>query len=723
MTDHGTLSQEEMAAIVGGYHTNPFATLGPQQHENGVVVRTFQPHAQGVFLIIDQKSLSMQKIHDDGLYEIILEDQAEKPVYRLDLLHFDGESQIVEDPYRFLPTIDKRDQLWYDKNGAHLATIDGVSGVRFAVWAPNAERVSVVGTFNDWDGRRHIMRKHFDTGMWDIFLPHVGIGALYKFEIKTAYKGYMVNKTDPSGFFAEMRPKNASIVWDINQYQWEDQAWMTQRKEVDKFNTPLSIYEVHLGSWRRKGEQNEWLTYRDLAEQLVPYAKEMGFTHIELLPVSEHPFDGSWGYQVTGYFAPTSRFGTPDDFKYFVDQCHQNGLGVILDWVPAHFPKDEFGLGFFDGTYLYEHADPRQGEHPDWGTKIFNYGRPEVKKFLIDNALFWLDKYHIDGLRVDAVASMLYLDFSREPGQWVPNRYGGRENIEAIEFLRDFNRAVHNLFPGVYTFAEESTAWPGVTRDPDEEGGLGFDIKWNMGWMNDTLRYMSTDSIFRSYHQGTLTFSLLYAFSEKFVLPFSHDEVVHLKRSMVDKMPGDAWQKYANLRALFAYQFAHPGRKLNFMGNEIAQWSEWQEGVSLDWHLLEHGPHHAGMQTLFKDLNETYRHTKPLYIADDSWNGFSWIDFRDALHSVLVFMRLDPETGDHVIVAANFTPEARIGYRIGVSRDSGYQEFLNTDHPRYGGSGVLNEGILTPSGVAWHDQPYSIELSLPPLAVIYLKPA
>ena len=570
------------------------------------------------------------------------------------------------------------------------------------------------------------MRKQHDQGIWDIFIPHIEQGQLYKYEIKTHYKGYVTTKSDPVGFFHEMRPNTASIVWDINDYQWQDEAWINGgRAQAQSKTAPVSIYEVHLGSWRRKGEMGEtWLTYRELADTLIPYASEMGFTHLELLPISEHPFDGSWGYQVTGYYAPTSRFGTPQDFMYFVDRCHQAGLGVILDWVPAHFPKDEHGLGFFDGTYLYEHEDPRQGEHPDWGTKIFNFGRKEVRDFLICNALFWIDKYHIDGLRVDAVASMLYLDFSREPGEWLPNRYGGRENIEAIQFLRDMNDAVHHNFPTALTFAEESTAWPGVTRATDDNGGLGFDVKWNMGWMNDTLRYIATDPIYRSFHQGTLTFSLHYAFSENYILPFSHDEVVHLKKSLVDKMPGDSWQKFANLRLLFAYQYAHPGRKLNFMGNEIAQWEEWQEHQSLPWHLLEQGEAHKGVQNLVKTLNHLYQAEPALHQSDDLAEGFEWIDFRDAMHSVLVFLRqtISPsgET-EQVLVICNFTPELRRGYRIGVPQAGFYQELLTTDHAMYGGGGIVNDTDLEAAETPWQDRPYSIQIDLPPLGVIYLK--
>lgn len=717
-----TLPEGVIDAIANAYHGDPFGVLGPHEHADGVVVRAMLPHAaQAVLKLADGTTHDMTRIHPEGLMEVLLPEASLPLSYEFVLTNGEGEQWTEHDPYAFPSAFEPGKEELYENMGAHIITVNGVRGVRFAVWAPSAERVSVVGSFNDWDGRRHPMRKHHDFGTWEIFVPGLDEGVLYKYEIKTYYQGYMVNKTDPVGFFTEMRPKTASIVWDINKYEWQDDDWVQNRSEYQGVEAPISIYEVHPGSWKRN-EKWEWLTYQELAEQLIPYVKEMGYTHIELMPVSEHPFDGSWGYQVTGYYAPTSRFGTPDDFMAFVDACHQNGIGVLLDWVPAHFPKDQHGLSFFDGTHLYEHADPRQGEHPDWGTYIFNYGRDEVRKFLIDNALFWIEKYHIDGLRVDAVASMLYLDFSREAGQWVPNRYGGRENLEAIDFLREMNSAVHEQFPGVITVAEESTAWGGVTR-PAEEGGLGFDYKWNMGWMNDTLRYMSTEPIFRSYHQGTLTFSLLYAFSERFILPFSHDEVVHLKKSMVDKMPGDAWQKFANLRALLGYQYAHPGRKLNFMGNEVAQWQEWQEEQSVDWHLLEQGPHHKGIQTLVRDLNHLYVETPALYKADDNWEGFSWIDFRDALHSIIAFSRQIPDeaTEHHVIVICNFTPEVREGYRIGVPYEGFYEEIMNTDAEKYGGSDVVNPSQLEAVEIPWQDLPYSVQLSLPPLGVVFLR--
>ena len=727
------LSNAEIQAIVGGYHTDPFAVLGPHKVASSLIIRLFHPFADEAEVVFARgKAQQMTKVNEAGLFELTKKSTAKSiPAYTFKLKDYQGVTWSAEDVYRFDSPLAKEgtDRRWYEVNGARLATVNEVEGTLFVVWAPNAERVSLIGDFNNWDGRVNVMRKHAEKGLWELFIPGVGQGTLYKFEIKTHYNGYMVTKADPVGFFRELRPKSGAIVWDIDDYEWQDQAWVDGRSQHQALNLPMSVYEVHFGSWRRKNKEGrDWLTYSELTRDLVPYLSEIGYTHVELMPITEYPFDGSWGYQVTGYYAPTSRHGTPQEFMAFVDACHQHNIGVILDWVPAHFPRDEHGLGFFDGTSLYEHADPRQGEHPDWGTRIFNFGRAEVSQFLIDNALFWIDKYHIDGLRVDAVASMLYLDFSREPGQWVPNRYGGRENIEAIEFLRNMNDAVHHNYPGVLTIAEESTAWPGVTRATDDNGGLGFDLKWNMGWMNDTLRYFQTDSIYRSFHQGVLTFSLLYAFSEKFVLAFSHDEVVHLKRSMLDKMPGDTWQKFANLRLLMAYQYAHPGRKLNFMGTEIGQWREWSEDRSLDWHLAEgedeNSQMHARLQLLIKDLNSAYRQTPSLHVADDTEESFYWIDFRDAMHSILIFARLDPaHPEDPMIVVCNFTPEVRKGYRIGVPFNGSWSEFMNSDHGRYGGSNVINATPLTAVDMAWQDQPFSIIADLPPLAAVYFKRA
>jgi 1,4-alpha-glucan branching enzyme len=606
----------------------------------------------------------------------------------------------------------------YDKLGAHVVDVDGVSGIRFAVWAPNASRVAVVGDFNNWDGRRHVCAPQDSSGVWAVFVPGFGHGEKYKFEVR-GRDGTTVLKADPYARQFEVPPRSASVVWASN-YEWQDQAWMRDRatngRLIDK---PFASYEVHLGSWRR-GEGNAFLGYRALAEQLVPYVKDLGYTHIELLPVMEHPFAGSWGYQVTGFYAPTSRFGSPDDFKFFVDTCHQAGVGIILDWVPGHFPKDGYGLVRFDGTALYEHQDPRKGEHQDWGTLIFNYGRHEVSNFLLANALFWLEEYHLDGLRVDAVASMLYLDYSRQPGQWVPNQFGGRENIEAIEFLRHLNVIVHERHPGAVTLAEESTAWPAVSR-PVYVGGLGFTFKWNMGWMHDMLRYTSHDPVHRKFHHNDITFSMLYAYHENFVLPFSHDEVVHGKRSLADKMPGDAWQKLANLRALYAYMYGHPGKKLLFMGSEFAQWREWNHDTGLDWHLLGF-PSHEGVRALVRDLNRLLAAEPALHEVDASPEGFSWIDCNDHEQSVVSFIRRGKDPDDLLVFVVNFTPVVRHGYTIGVPRPGQYREILNTDAASYGGSNVGNAGSVSTTDVARHGHSCSVSLVLPPLACVVLKP-
>jgi 1,4-alpha-glucan branching enzyme len=731
-----TLPAGTIDAIVGGYHGDAFSILGPHEHSDGLVIRAFLPQAVAVDLVetdaVEATSggeiTSLRRIHEAGLYEGLVGGRSLPFAYSLRITLPDGSVQLYEDPYAVPDLMTDYDEYLlaegthesiYETLGAHILEMGGLVGVRFAVWAPNAERVSVVGDFNQWDGRRHPMRFHHSSGIWDIFIPGIGEGALYKYEVKTRHFNYAVAKADPVGFFGELRPNTASVVWDIAKYHWWDENWLQNRGDSTDLDRPINVYEVHLGSWRRK-ENNDWLTYAELAAELVPYVQEMGYTHIELLPVAEHPYDGSWGYQVAGYFAATSRHGTPDEFMAFVDACHQANIGVILDWVPAHFPRDEHGLAFFDGTFLYEHADPRQGAHPDWGTLIFNFGRAEVRQFLISNALFWLDKYHIDGLRVDAVASMLYLDFSREEGEWVPNRYGGRENLEAIAFLQEFNQRVHDAFPGVLTVAEESTAWAGVTRQVDE-GGLGFDLKWNMGWMHDTLQYMQNDPVHRAYHHGTLTFSLLYAFSERFLLPFSHDEVVHLKRSMLDKMPGDLWQKFANLRALYAYQVAHPGKKMLFMGGEFGQWHEWTEARSLDWHLLEDNEKHRGLQDFVRVLNHLYLKQPALYEDDNSWDGFNWLDLHDAQRSILAFVRRAAASHESIYVVCNFTPVVRPAYRLGVSDPGEYSELLNSDDIRFGGGGIVNDKPLASSPTPWHDQPHSLELSLPPLAVVFIR--
>ncbi|MEK7710247.1 MAG: 1,4-alpha-glucan branching protein GlgB, partial [candidate division NC10 bacterium] len=611
----------------------------------------------------------------------------------------------------------------YEKLGAHLRTLDGVAGVAFAVWAPNARRVSVVGDFNQWDGRRHPMRCHPGNGLWEIFIPGLGEGARYKFELISRAGKPLALKADPYAFaFEPETPRTAAVVCSLDGYDWGDAQWMAKRGRRNCDDSPIAIYEVHLGSWMRVPEEdNRFLTYRELAPKLAAYVEELGYTHVELLPVMEHPFYGSWGYQTIGYFAPTRRYGTPHDFMYFVDYLHQRGIGVILDWAPAHFPRDPHGLGYFDGTHLYEHEDPRQREHPDWGTLVFNYGRNEVANFLIGNALYWLDRYHVDGLRVDAVASMLYLDYGRKPGEWVPNPFGGNEDLEAVAFLKRFNEAVYGSQSGIMTIAEESTAWPMVSR-PTYLGGLGFGFKWNMGWMHDLLDYMSRDPVHRKYHHNQLTFGLLYAWHENFILPLSHDEVVHGKGSLHGRMPGDDWQKFANLRAFYAFMYGHPGKKLLFMGGEFGQTREWDHDQSLDWHLLEIGPYHGGLQRLVKDLNRLYRSEAALHQVDFDPAGFQWIDCNDWEQSVVSFVRRARDGEDFVLFVSNFTPVPRHGYRLGVPREGFYRECLNTDAGLYGGSNVGNPPGAWAEPTAWQGQPYSLTLTLPPLATIVLKP-
>ena len=712
----------EFDALVNGQHNNPFAILGLQRTRNGRVVRTLQPDAKSVDLVDRQGNTlaAMQRIHDGGLFEAPMPPR--KRNYALRITWQSGETQVVEDTYRFPSTLGELDLYLlgegsdaniYRKLGAHPKTIDGVDGTRFAVWAPNASRVSVVGDFNSWDGRRHVMRLHPGNGIWEIFLPRVGEGALYKYEITDANGKLLPLKADPYGTLHEPPPGNSSIVFKIA-FQWNDNDWRDRQRNGPKLDAPTSIYEVHLGSWRRK-DDGSYLTYRDLAQELVPYAADMGFTHIELLPVTEHPFDGSWGYQPIGMFAPTQRFGSPDDFRFFVDQCHAHGIGVIMDWVPAHFPNDEHGLRRFDGTALYEHADPRKGEHADWGTLVFNYGRREVMNYLIGNALYWIDEFHIDALRVDAVASMLYLDYSREEGEWVPNELGGNENLEAVEFLKRLNTQLHAH--GATSYAEESTAWPGVSH-PVDAGGLGFTYKWNMGWMNDTLSYMSEDPVHRKYHHDKMTFGLVYAFNENFVLPLSHDEVVHGKHSILGRMPGDEWQQFANLRAYYGAMFAHPGKKLLFMGNEIAQHQEWNHDQSLDWHLLDK-PAHRGVQQLLRDLNRLYSATPALHEIDFDGAGFEWIDWNDRDSSILSWLRRDKH-GRFIICIANLTPLVRESYRIGVPEDGTFRTVLNTDDRLYGGSGVGTDSVSS-IGVEQHGRPFSLDLTLPPLATIFLE--
>lgn len=608
----------------------------------------------------------------------------------------------------------------YEKLGAHLAELNGATGVHFAVWAPNAERVSVMGSFNHWDPNAHPMQFRPQAGVWECFVPGIHVGALYKYHIESPSHSYRMDKADPYGFGGEIRPQTASKVCNLEDYTWGDRGWMDTRQGRNALDAPISIYEVHLGSWMRvPKEDNRWLTYCEVASKLADYMHDMGFTHAELLPITEHPFDGSWGYQTVGYFAPTSRFGSPQDFMYFVDYLHQRGIGVILDWVPAHFPRDGHGLGYFDGTHLYEHADPRQGHHPDWDTFVFNYGRAEVRNFLLSNALFWFEKYHVDGLRVDAVASMIYLDYGRREGEWIANRFGGRENLEAIDFLKILNERVFADFPGVMMIAEDSTAWPMVSR-PTYLGGLGFSFKWNMGWMHDVLDYMSRDPIHRSYHHNRITFSLLYAFTENFILPFSHDEVVYGKRSMIGKMAGDEWQKFANLRLLYGFMFGHPGKKVMFMGDEFGQWSEWNHDSSLEWHLLQY-PFHYGLQRWVRDLNTLYRGEPALHQIDFDSSGFQWVDCNDAHRSLVSFVRLNKNPEDVLLFVCNFTPVPRYNYRVGVTSGGFWNEVLNSDAPLYGGSGQGNIGGADASPLPMHGRPYSLNITLPPLAVVLFR--
>ena len=662
--------------IIHGYHNNPFDLLGPHPIEEdgrqALAVRAYLPESKQVWLVDSQHGISrsMRRIHPAGLFEAICPTEAEdnqpKQAYQFRAENESGELRTMHDPYAFQPMLTDYDlhllgegRHWnsYQKLGAHLREANSVQGVNFAVWAPNAESVAIVGDFNRWDRRTHAMRKHIPGGVWELFVPGMSLGTLYKYSLKLP-GGQTIEKCDPYGFAAEVPPRTANIVADLEHYQWGDSDWLQSRQQPGGLDKPISAYEVHLGSWQTADSGNgPWLNYRELAHRLVAYCQEMGYTHLELMPVSEHPFTGSWGYQTVGYFAATSRYGSPEDFMYFVDHCHQHGIGVIIDWVPAHFPKDAHGLGHFDGTALYEHADPRQGEHPDWGTKIFNYGRNEVRNFLVSNALFWLDKYHIDGLRVDAVASMLYLDYSREDGDWVPNQYGGRENLEAISFIKEFNEQVHLQHPGVLTIAEESTAWGGVSQ-PTYVGGLGFSLKWNMGWMNDTLRYMKHEPIHRQYHHDELTFSLIYAFTENFALPFSHDEVVHGKGSLLDQMPGDLWQKFANLRLLYGYMWTHPGKKLLFMGDDIAQWNEWNCDEQLQWDLLQWDTH-QGVKKLVADLNHFYRREPAMHQVDFDAAGFEWIDCHNYSDSILAYLRRGLDPNDFLVVVCNFTPVPR----------------------------------------------------------------
>ncbi|MDB9315875.1 1,4-alpha-glucan branching protein GlgB [Spirulina sp. CS-785/01] len=742
-----TIAPEQVHSIVQNQHQNPFEILGSHRIEdNGKTrwsVRAYLPDADQAWVIRPQEREQhpMQTLHHPHFFECEL-DVPELKNYQIKVKTGEHE-RVFYDPYAFRsPRLTDFDiylfgegnhHRIYEKLGAHLTQVDGVQGVYFAVWAPNARNISVIGDFNNWDGRHHQMRLT-GGGIWELFIPELHEGNLYKYEIKNIF-GHMYEKSDPYGFQQELRPQTASIVTNLNTHQWGDEDWMEKRREKDPLKQPLSVYEVHLGSWLHDSAENSpeqgkavpisekpgarFLTYRELAAQLIPYVKELGFTHIEVLPVAEHPFDGSWGYQVAGYFAPTSRFGTPEDFMYFVDQCHQNDIGVIVDWVPGHFPKDRHGLAYFDGTHLYEYDDPRKGEHKEWGTLIFNYGRNEVRNFLISNALFWYDKYHIDGVRVDAVASMLYLDYDRKPGEWVPNQYGGNEHLEAVDFLRELNSLMFGYYPGILSIAEESTSWALVSR-PTYIGGLGFSFKWNMGWMHDMLHYFSQDPVYRKYHQNNVTFSIMYAFSENFMLALSHDEVVHGKRSLLGKMPGDDWQKFANLRALFGYMFTHPGKKTLFMGMEFGQWNEWNAWSDLDWGILENKPHQQ-LKQFITDLNKLYQSEPALYSEDFSFAGFDWIECNDADNSVVSFLRKCPDSEEFLVTVCNFTPQPQDDYWIGVPEGGFYKEIFNSDAEHYGGSNLGNYGGKW--AFDWHNPrfPYAVALTLPPLSVSVFK--
>nr|MBF0220998.1 1,4-alpha-glucan branching protein GlgB [Desulfobulbaceae bacterium] len=724
---------KELDRVLNSDQHDPFCVLGfhvIDKEARTAVVRSFQPLAESVRLVTGNTKTDMYKMRDDGLFEAVISDYQEPFKYKFEITLYNQEVKLINDPYRALPRLTDFDQHLfnagthyniYDKLGAQVRVIDDVKGTLFRVWAPSARRVSVIGDFNFWDGRVHQMRVIGSSGIWELFIPDIKEGDLYKYEIRTQQMN-ILEKIDPLQFTSEIRPKTASKVHEMNTYEWKDSAWMKNRSQFTPYNSPMSIYELHLGSWKRDPANPErFLTYNELADSLVPYVKEMGFTHIELMPVMEHPLDESWGYQVTGYFSVTSRFGTPTDFMHFIDRCHEAGIGVILDWVPSHFPTDGHSLGRFDGSSLYEHYDPRQGEHPEWGTYIFNYGRKEVSSFLISNALFWYDKFHIDGMRVDAVASMLYLDYARTAGQWVPNQHGGKENLEAIEFMKHLNTIIYDRYPGVVMIAEESTSFYGVSK-PAVAGGLGFGYKWNMGWMNDTLSYFSKDPLYRKFHHNALTFSLLYAFSENFVLPLSHDEVVHGKRSLLSKMPGDEWQQFANLRLLFFYLWTHPGKKTLFMGCEFGQLSEWYCKVSLDWHLVEERPKHKQVQSFVKTLNNFYRENPSLWENDHNYDGFQWLDFKDVNNSIIAFARKGKNPKDHLICLLNFTPEAHHNYKVGVLEDVNYRQILNSDSKEFGGSDLNNPDLKKPFHEPFGEAPMHIRVSVPPLAGVIYKP-
>ncbi len=730
---------EQIDRLLHAEHYDPFQVLGvhfSEKDPHTAIIRCFQPHARSVDLLIDEHVIPMDKVRDEGLFESsidrkeVADSDLDPYNYQYKITYHDGVVQTINDPYRFLPLLGEEDQYLfnfgtnyelYKHIGAQPGMYSQIKGTIFRVWAPSATRVSILGNFNSWDGRIHPMRSLGSSGIWELFLPGIKEDELYKFEIRTQ-RGEILVKSDPFQFWGELRPKTASAVRYLDHYQWNDEQWQESKGKKNPYDSPMSIYEVHPGSWQRDPAQpDRFLTFTELADKLIPYVKKLGFTHIELLPVMEHPLDESWGYQITGPFSMSSRYGVPEDFMYFVDACHQEGIGVILDWVPAHFPKDKHSLARFDGTALFEHEDPRQGAHPEWGTFIYNYGRKEVSNFLIANALFWLDIYHIDGLRVDAVASMLYLDYSRQEGEWLPNVYGGRENLEAIEFIRHLNSIIYDRYPGTLMIAEESTSFYGVSK-PADAGGLGFGFKWNMGWMNDTLSYFENDPIYRKYHHNNLTFSLVYAFSENFILPLSHDEVVHGKRSLIDKMPGDLWQKFANLRLLLLTMWMHPGKKLLFMGGEFGQRHEWNCKQSMDFHLLQENDMHGEMLKFVEALNKIYKDNASLWEQDFTHHGFQWMDLEDRENSIISYARYAKDRNDHVVCLLNFTPQTFFNYKMGLPTGSNYEQIFCSDHSRFGGSNASNKTIYKSIAEPYGQAPYHANVVVPPLAGIILKP-
>jgi 1,4-alpha-glucan branching enzyme len=730
---------EQIDRLLRAEHYDPFQILGVHftgKDNHAAIIRCFQPPAESVELLIDNQVIPMEKVRNEGLFESSLDRQkvADRHLdpynYQYKITYYDGVVQTINDPYRFLPVLGEQDQFLfnfgtnyelYKHMGAHPGNYSHIEGTIFRIWAPSASRVSILGNFNSWDGRIHPMRSLGNSGIWELFLPGIKENELYKFEIRTQ-RGKILVKSDPFQFWGEVRPNNASAVHHLNHYQWNDHAWQESKQKVNPYDSPMTIYELHPGSWQRDpSNPDRFLTFKELAESLIPYVKKLGFTHIELLPVMEHPLDESWGYQITAPFSMTSRYGTPEDFMYFVDACHQADIAVILDWVPAHFPKDDHSLARFDGTALFEHEDPRQGAHPEWGTFIYNYGRREVSNFLIANALFWLDIYHIDGLRVDAVASMLYLDYSRKEGEWLPNAYGGRENLEAIEFIKHLNSIIYDKYPGTLMIAEESTSFYGVSK-PADAGGLGFGFKWNMGWMNDTLNYFQQDPIYRKYHHNSLTFSIMYAFSENFILPLSHDEVVHGKKSLLNKMPGDLWQKFANLRLLLLTMWMHPGKKLLFMGGEFGQWSEWNCKQSLDFHLLKENEMHAELLNFVQDLNTIYKNNASLWEQDFIPDGFQWMNLEDRENSIISYTRYAKDRKDHLVCLLNFTPQIFYNYKMGLPTDSNYEQIFCSDRSRFGGSDATNKTIYKAIAEPFAQAPYHAHVTVPPLAGIILKP-